>query len=66
MRNSTKRQWRSIGRFRRVDFGRNDARLILKNPEYRRMLRQAARRLDTGEGMKMTTDELRKLVGMEA
>jgi len=64
MRNSTKRQKRCVGRFRRVDFGRNDSRLILKNPKYRRMLRNAQRRLDAGEGFQMTTDELKKLVGM--
>lgn len=54
---------RSIGRFRRVNFGRNDNRLILKNPEYRRMLRAAGRRLEAGEGVEMTTAELRKMLG---
>jgi hypothetical protein len=66
MKNSTKRKRRGVGHFRRVDLGRNDSRLILKNPEYRRMLRQAVRRLDAGEGITMTTDELRNLVGLVA
>jgi len=66
MKNSTKRKARSIGHLRRVSLGRNDSRLILKNPEYRQMLRQAVRRLEAGEGMTMTTDELRKLVGSVA
>ncbi|MFL5541374.1 MAG: hypothetical protein ACJ8J0_20470 [Longimicrobiaceae bacterium] len=56
---------RSLGRFRRVNFGRNDSRLILKNPEYRRMLRAAGRRLEAGEGVEMTTDELREMLGIE-
>ena len=46
---------RGLGRFRRVNFGRNDSRLILKNPEYRRMLRAAGRRLETGAGLEMAS-----------
>jgi len=56
---------RSLGRFRRVNFGRNDSRLILKNTEYRRMLRSAGRRLEAGEGVEMTTGELREMLGIE-
>jgi hypothetical protein len=56
---------RSLGRIRRVNFGRNDARLVLKNPAYRRMLREASRRLAAGEGVQMTTDELREMLGIE-
>jgi hypothetical protein len=56
---------RSLGRIRRVNFGRNDARLVLKNPAYRRMLREAQRRLAAGEGVQMTTDELREMLGIE-
>jgi hypothetical protein len=56
---------RSLGRFRRVNFGRNDSRLILKNPEYRRMLRAAGRRLQAGAGLasayaEMASDEARE------
>lgn len=56
---------RSLGRFRRVNFGRNDARLILKNPAYRKMLREAGRRFDAGQGVRMTTHELREMLGIE-
>jgi hypothetical protein len=56
---------RSLGRFRRINFGRNDSRLILKHPAYRRILREAGRRLDGGEGVRMTTDELRETLGIE-
>jgi hypothetical protein len=56
---------RSLGCFRRVNFGRNDTRLILKHPGYHRMLREAGRRLRAGEGVQMTTDELREMLGIE-
>jgi hypothetical protein len=56
---------RSLGGFRRVNFGRNDARLILKNPAYRQMLREAHRRLAAGGGVQMTTDELREMLDIE-
>jgi len=56
---------RSLGGFRRVNFGRNDSRLILKNPAYRQMLRAAQRRLDAGGGVEMTTAELREMLGIE-
>lgn len=59
------RAMRSVGGFRRVNFGRNDSRLILKNPEYRRMLRAAGQRLEAGQGVEMTTDELREMLGLE-
>ena len=55
---------RSVGRFRRVNFGRNDARMFLKHPEYRRMLREADRRIDAGLGISMSVDELRARYGV--
>lgn len=52
--------FRSLGRFRRVNFGRNDTRMILKNPELRRRLREAERNMSEGKGMiHMSVDELR-------
>jgi len=59
------RVMRSVGRFRRVNFGRNDSRLILKNPGYRHMLRAAGQRLEAGQGVEMTSDELREMLGIE-
>jgi|1185.fasta_scaffold318581_1 hypothetical protein len=51
---------RSLGRFRRVNFGRNDYKMILKNPELRRFLRQAERDMEAGQGIHMSVDELRE------
>jgi hypothetical protein len=55
---------RSLGRFRRVNFGRNDSRMILKNPELRRRLREAERRIEAGLGIRMSVDELRARYGV--
>jgi hypothetical protein len=55
---------RSVGRFRRVNFGRNDSRLILKNPTVRRMIREAERRIEAGLGIRISVDELRKRYGV--
>jgi len=55
---------RSLGRFRRVNYGRNDYKRILKNPYYRRMLRDADRRIDNGLGVRMSVDELRARYGI--
>jgi hypothetical protein len=59
------RNLRSVGRFRRVNFGRNDSKLFLKHPEYRRMLLRAARDMDEGKGIHMSVEELRQLFGIE-
>ncbi|MFL5381607.1 MAG: hypothetical protein ACJ8GN_03710 [Longimicrobiaceae bacterium] len=56
----------SLGRFRRVNFSRNDSRLILKNPKYRRMLRAAGRRLEASESVEMTVGEVEEMLGLEA
>lgn len=55
---------RSVGRLRRVNFGRNDSRLLLKYPEYRRMLREADCRIDAGLGIRMSVEELRARYGI--
>lgn len=55
---------RSVGRFRRVNFGRNDSKLLLKHPAYRRMLREADRRIDAGLGVRMSVEELRARYGV--
>jgi PHD/YefM family antitoxin component YafN of YafNO toxin-antitoxin module len=52
---------RSLGRFRRVNFGRNDYKMILKNPELRRRLLQSKRESEAGQGgISMSVDELRE------
>lgn len=55
---------RNLG-FRRVNFGRNDSKMILKDPAFRQTLRDEIRQLDAGEGVHMTTDELRKMFEIE-
>ena len=56
---------RSLGRFRRVNFGRNDSKLILKNPELRRRLREAEARIQAGLGIRASVEELRSRLGIE-
>lgn len=56
---------RSMGGFRRVNFGRNDSKLILKNPELRRRLREAEARIQAGFGVRGSVDELRSRLGIE-
>jgi hypothetical protein len=55
---------RSVGRFRRVNFGRNDSRMILENPLYRRMLLRAERDMAAGAGIHMSVEELRRWLGI--
>ncbi|HSU13853.1 hypothetical protein [Longimicrobium sp.] len=55
---------RNVGRFRRVNFGRNDSKMILKNPEIRRRLREAEQRIEAGLGIRMSVDELRVRFGV--
>jgi hypothetical protein len=56
---------RSIGRLRRVNYGRNDTKMFLKNPEFRRFLRQATKDMEDGKGIHMSLDELREWLGIE-
>lgn len=55
---------RSVGRFRRVNFGRNDYKAILRNPDLRRMLRSADRDMREGKGIQMSVEELRQRFGI--
>ncbi|HSU13854.1 hypothetical protein [Longimicrobium sp.] len=56
---------RSIGKFRRVNFGRNDYKTILKNPHYHRMLLQAKRDSEAGKGIEMSLGEFQQWLGLE-
>ena len=56
---------RSLGRFRRVNFGRNDYNRILKNPYYRRMLLDSRREIEAGHGVEMTLEQYRQWLGAE-
>lgn len=56
---------RSLGRFRRVNFGRNDYKMILKNPELRRRLLQSRRESEAGQGIEMSLEEFRRWLGTE-
>ncbi|HEX6750990.1 MAG TPA: hypothetical protein VF092_27120 [Longimicrobium sp.] len=67
---STRRQrvianLKSTGRFRRVRSGRDDYKMILKNPELHRMLLRADRDMREGKGVHMTVEELRQRFGIE-
>ena len=55
---------RSVGRFRRVNFGRNDSKLLLKHPAYRRALYEAEDQIRAGLGLRMSVDELRTRYGI--
>ena len=53
------RRLRGVGRFRRVAFGRNDYKAILKNPGLGRMLKESQRESERGEGIRMSLAEFR-------
>ena len=54
-----------MGGFRRVNFGRNDSKLILRNPALRRRLREAEARIQAGLGIRVSVEELRSKLGIE-
>ena len=56
---------RSLGRFRRVNFGRNDYKRILKNPELRRRLLRSKRESEAGQGIEMSLEEFQRWLGVE-
>ena len=57
---------RSVGRFRRVNFGRNDTKTILKNPYFKQMLLQSRRDMREGKGIEMSLEEFRRCIGLES
>lgn len=54
---------REFGRLRRVNFGRNDTKYIMRSPEYVRMLREAKRDIDEGRGIPLDLARLRAKLG---
>lgn len=62
------RQQRQIhsgpGVLRRVNFGRNDTKYIMRHPEYYRRIQEAIRQLDEGYGTPMDLDQMRAELGL--
>jgi len=55
---------RGPGALRRVNFGRNDTKYIMRHPEYYRRIKEAIRRMDRGEGIHLSLDEIRSRLGL--
>ena len=47
-----------------MNFGRNDTKYIMRHPEYYRCIEEATRRMDKGEGIRLSLDEVRSRLGL--
>ena len=52
------------GALRRMNFGRNDTKYIMRHPEYYRRIKEAIRDLDEGRGLPMDLDQMRAELGL--